>query len=253
MKVFSICGYSDSGKTTTAERLIRELEARGYKVGSIKEIHYEGFALDNDPAGDTSRHRMAGASLVTARGLYETDVLFPGKLDAMKILSFYGGFDYVLCESVRELPVPMIVTAASMEDLDKNWNDFVFCVSGKIADEIGEHKGIPAISALADAVALADMVESTVYDMLPNVAPVACGLCGSDCRCMGIKMLRGEASREDCVAGSGPEVYIGDTRIALVPFVQKALNGVVTGFVKELKGYQESAEIVIKIKQQNHD
>lgn len=239
MKVFSICGYSDSGKTTTAELIIRELTARGYSVGSVKEIHAEGFAMDSSPASDTARQRGAGSGLVTARGLAETDVMFPGKLEMKKILRFYDGFDYVICESVRELPVPMILTAGSTEDLEKNWNDFVFCVSGGIADGIGAYKGLPALSALTEASALADLIEEKVFDMLPQADPEICGLCGYDCRRMGLRILRGEAARGDCQCGEGPEIYIDGQRITLVPFVQKAVQGVVMGVLRELKGFKD--------------
>jgi len=248
MKAFSICGYSDSGKTTTVEYIIRGLTAKGYTVGSVKEIHAEDFALDGQPTGDTARQRAAGASLVTARGLSETDVMFPGKLDMRKILSFYDGFDYVICESVRDLPMPMIVTAGSTEDLDKNWNDFIFCVSGRIADGLGEYRGVPAISVMNDPEALLRLIEETVYESLPNVDPGQCGACGGDCRRMGANILRGEAARGDCSAGQGMEILIDGKRIGLVPFVEKAFRGVVLGFVGELKGYRDGADVSIKVR-----
>ena len=37
---------------------------------------------------------MAGSQLVTARGMYETDILFQEKLDMDEILKFYN-HDYV--------------------------------------------------------------------------------------------------------------------------------------------------------------
>ena len=103
MKVFSVCGITKSGKTTTIEHIIRALSARGYKVGSVKEIHFEAFAIDADPTKNTARHRRAGSELVTARGANETDVLFPGRLDMRTILSFYHGFDYVVLEGVTDI------------------------------------------------------------------------------------------------------------------------------------------------------
>ena len=247
MKVFSICGYSDSGKTTTAEHIIRELTARGYKVGSVKEIHAEGFAIDGAPSSDTARQRGAGSTLVTARGLTETDVMFPGKLDMRKILRFYDGFDYVIGESVRELPVPMIVTAGTTEDLDKNWNPFIFCVSGVIADEISEYKGIPAISAMSAIKALTDLIEEKVFDMLPMADPAHCGLCGFDCHRMAARILSGESTRSACKCSEGPEIYLDGQRITLVPFVQAAFNDVVMGFIRNLKGYVEGADVDIKL------
>jgi len=118
MKAFSVIGFSQSGKTTTIECLIRELKSRGYKVGSVKEIHNESFALDADPVSNTYRYRMAGAELVTARGLSETDILFPEKLDLRRILSFYEGFDYVICEGVQDYPLPTIITVGTVQDLE---------------------------------------------------------------------------------------------------------------------------------------
>ena len=46
MKVFSVVGYSKSGKTTTIEQIIKELKKRNYSVGSVKDIHFEGFHLE---------------------------------------------------------------------------------------------------------------------------------------------------------------------------------------------------------------
>ncbi|MDR0469735.1 MAG: molybdopterin-guanine dinucleotide biosynthesis protein MobB [Peptococcaceae bacterium] len=248
MKAFSISGYSDSGKTTTAEHIIRELTSRGYKVGSIKEIHAEDFAIDGAPASDTARQRAAGSGLVIARGLAETDVMYPSKLDMQVILRFYEGFDYVLCESVRDLPMPMIVTAATVEDLDKNWNDFIFCVSGRVADEIGAYRDIPAISAMTGTAALADLIEKKVYEILPNTDPARCGICGLDCRRMGIGILRGEKKRSDCLCSSGPEIYMDGERVTLVPFVRDSFHDVVMGYVRHLKGYTEGAMVEIRIK-----
>jgi molybdopterin-guanine dinucleotide biosynthesis protein B len=49
-----------------AEAIIAELRRRNYRVGSVKDIHFEGFALDQEGT-NTHRHKMAGAELVTAR------------------------------------------------------------------------------------------------------------------------------------------------------------------------------------------
>ncbi|MCL2671823.1 MAG: molybdopterin-guanine dinucleotide biosynthesis protein MobB [Clostridiales bacterium] len=248
MKVFSVIGVSGSGKTTTIACVIRALTARGHRVGSVKEIHFEEFAIDTDPAGNTARHRRAGAALVTARGLHETDVLFPAMLDMRKILSFYEGFDYVVLEGVTDIPVPTIVAAHAVEDLEEKWGEFVFCVSGRLAERIAGYRGVPAISALADAEGLADLIERKVYALLPDFDPDCCTVCGSDCRAFGLRILRGEAKREDCVAGRGVELYVDGARIAMVPFVQNVLRGAALGIIRELDGYREGAEIAIQFR-----
>jgi len=213
MKVLSVCGISKSGKTTTIEHIIKGLTMRGYKVGSVKEIHFETFAIDPEPESNTFRHRQAGAGLVTARGYNETDVLFPAKLDMKKIFSFYEGFDYVVLEGVDDIPVPTIVTAHALEDLEQKWSEHVFCVSGKIAMELSQYGSVPAISATTDADALLDLIEQNVNDL----------------------------------ADRSVELYIGERRIVMVPFVQNVLRGTILGVVKELNGYIDGAEIIIKL------
>ncbi len=39
MKVFSVFGITQSGKTTTIEKIITELRKRRFTVGSVKKIY----------------------------------------------------------------------------------------------------------------------------------------------------------------------------------------------------------------------
>jgi len=62
LPVVSFVGKSNSGKTTLIEKVISELCARGYRVGSIKhDAHH--FEIDL-PGKDSYRHREAGARMV---------------------------------------------------------------------------------------------------------------------------------------------------------------------------------------------
>jgi formylmethanofuran dehydrogenase subunit E len=63
-KLFFVVGYKKVGKTTLIEKLIPELAARGYRVGTVKHHHSE-FPAETDSRGtDTWRHRQAGAKSV---------------------------------------------------------------------------------------------------------------------------------------------------------------------------------------------
>src|SRR5690554_4343904 len=115
MKVFSVVGITESGKTTTIENIIKELRKRNYTVGSVKEIHFEQFKIDVE-GSNTHRHKMAGSQLVTARGYYETDILFQNRLSMNEILNFYN-HDYVILEGVRDTCAPKIVTAHDVEGI----------------------------------------------------------------------------------------------------------------------------------------
>jgi len=157
MKVFSVYGISGSGKTTTIEYIIRELIRRGYTVGSVKDIHFEQFAMDT--AGtNTHRHKQAGAHPVTARGLKETDVMFDSRLPTDAVLRFYHQ-DFVVLEGTCEPDIPAVITGHTLDDLDRLDKPSVFAVSGKISAEIDEYNGVPAIDATSDIKKLVDLIE----------------------------------------------------------------------------------------------
>ena len=63
------------------------------------------------------------------------------------------------------------------------------------------------------------------------------------------EILAGRMKREDCKTDREKELklYIGGKEMTIVPFVQRILKTMVTGFVSNLHGYEEG-EIEIKIK-----
>ena len=244
MKVFSVAGYTKSGKTTTIEAVIKQLKKRGYSVGSVKDIHFEQFTIDTEGT-NTHRHKMAGSELVTARGLYETDVLFQERLDIEKIAEFYDT-DYLILEGVREANVPMILTADCIEDLDERYDGRVFMVSGKIADKIDRYKGLEAISAIQDVSKVVDLIEEVVFPMLPDFDPKCCNACGYHCRTLCHRIVAGLSSYEDCVVKNTQlQLTLNGKAITMVPFVEKILQNSILGVVSELDGYEKGASIGI--------
>lgn len=59
LPLIGIAGWSNSGKTTLIEKLVRHFAARGLRVATIKHSHHK-FEIDK-PGSDTARHRSAGA------------------------------------------------------------------------------------------------------------------------------------------------------------------------------------------------
>ena len=218
MKVFTILGTSGSGKTTTIEAAVAEMCRRGYRVGSVKEIHYEAFAIDPSPTSNTRRHRAAGAALVTARGYYETDLLYPEKLPMKEILRSYKGYDWVALEGVDDLPVPAVICTR-----DK-LRESAICVSGKLGAEGEEYQGLPAFNVLENAAALCDFLEAQVPDYLECYDPA------------------------DPDPGADIALTVDGKPLRMVPFVQKILRNAALGVVKELEGYREGAEVEIRLK-----
>ncbi len=247
MRIFSVFGITKSGKTTTAENLIRELTQRRYSVGSIKEIHYEAFAIDTEGT-NTDRHKKAGARLVTARGMHETDILFPEPLALEKILSFYD-HDFVVMEGVEDTCAPKIITAHSTDEVDERLDETVFALSGVLANTMSEYRGLPVIHPVHDAQRLADLVEEKVFQRLPDVHPDCCRACGFTCRELSGRILRGDAVRKDCVLDRAAiQLRVDGRDIPMVPFVQSLLRNALLGVAGELEGYRENGEIQVIIR-----
>lgn len=158
MKVFSVIGYSKSGKTTTIERIIPELRNRGYTVASVKEIHSHDFSLDT--AGtNTHRHRVAGSQVVVARGLNETGIIFNEKLGIRDILSFFS-HDFAVLEGVTDFDCPRVFCARSRDELQRRNDPLVVAISGVIANTMsGEYAGVPIFNSLEEAGCLVDLLE----------------------------------------------------------------------------------------------
>ena len=249
MKVFSVCGISGSGKTTTIEAIIGELVRRGYKVGSVKDIHNEQFVIDPTETSNTNRHKRAGASLVTARGFYETDILYQVQLPMDKVLDIYEreGYDWVALEGVDCIAVPTIITAYAQEDLTEKWSPMSIALSGRISAEMTEYNAKPSIDATTDPDKLTDLLELKVYNRLPNFPDECCMICGMNCNDLARAIVAGQKRRADCVADQGIELMINGRRIKMVPFVQEILTNAVLGVVSTLEGYEKRADIEIKL------
>ncbi len=249
MKAIAVNGITLSGKTTVCETIIRELRKRGYRVGSVKEIHYESFQIDADPNSNTHRHREAGAQLVTARGLNETDILYQSKLPIEEILKLYD-HDYVILEGVSDCNVPRILTAHKAQEVEERIDCRAVLVSGVIANSnVTEVHGLPVINALKDADALVEFVIEHAFEPLPSFDPKCCSACGHTCRELAGMIAHSTAKREDCVLTSMDiELKINGQRIDMVPFVQKILKNAVMGVVTELSGFNKNSEIEIKFK-----
>lgn len=223
MKIITVFGYSGSGKTTTIEEIIKELTGRGYSVGTVKDIHNEEFSMDNEGT-NTDRHKKAGATLVAARGLAETDILYQSQLPIQDILKHYNQ-DYVILEGDSGASAPMIITGKSVQELDEKFKQSegrtVIAVSGVVSTMLQTYKKLPVIDGLTEIVKLVDLIEEKAMDWDGNPSGVV-----------------------DTV------LTINGREIPLLPFIRNMLGNIVIGSVKELKGYKEGAEIVVKIRKQ---
>ena len=102
--VLHIVGFKKVGKTTLIEKLVGELSARGFRVGTVKHHHSE-FPAEVDTAGtDSWRHRRAGAQTV-ALMTPDRVALFREANDGdslERILPYFDGRDIVIVEGLHE-------------------------------------------------------------------------------------------------------------------------------------------------------
>ncbi len=200
MKVLSVVGYSQTGKTTTIEKIIFELKKRNYSVGAIKYIHHHNFTLDKEGT-NTYRFKMAGADIVTALGEVETAIFYKEKIDVYELLKHYYQ-DFVIIEGIRDINCPKILTADNLMDIKEEKDYSTYLISGKIADEINEYEGIKAISVYQDIKGLVDFIEENTFELLPDYSEDYCNLCGYSCRKLCELILKGEKDRSHCLLKS---------------------------------------------------
>ena len=247
MKLIMIKGITKTGKTTTAEAMIGELRRRGFSVGSVKDIHFEAFTMETE-GSNTDRHKKAGAQPVTARGLRETDVMFDHTLDIEDILDYYKQ-DYVVLEGDSGANCPVIITGRTVEELDDQFNEQTIAVSGVISETLENYRNLPIINGMKEIEKLVDLIEEKTPERMPNYSADCCKACGTDCRGMLARILRGTGSLSECILkGQNVELRINGEEIPMVPFVKSMVRSVTEAMVGELDGYEEGAEIIVKIK-----
>ncbi len=115
----SIVGRHNSGKTTLIEKLISELVARGFDVGSVKHHSHVGFEIDI-PGKDSYRHRHAGTTetVIACPGQMARIQTVRGEVECNEIVASMPGHDIVIVEGYRKSGLPTIEIMRSGNDAD---------------------------------------------------------------------------------------------------------------------------------------
>lgn len=111
--MIGFAGFSGSGKTTFLEKLVKELIARGLRVGVIKHDGH-GFQMDHE-GKDTHRYRIAGANCVGISSANGWAILGQKEVtpDAMRQAMLAGckddgRLDLILVEGYKHASFPKI-------------------------------------------------------------------------------------------------------------------------------------------------
>lgn len=107
--VISLVGRPDCGKTTLLEKLIPELNRRGYRVGTIKH-HVHRFDMDRR-GKDTWRHKQAGAKVVALSSPSGLGIIRDAEEDAPieeLVARYFDDVDLVITEGYKREAMPKI-------------------------------------------------------------------------------------------------------------------------------------------------
>ncbi|MBN1330748.1 MAG: molybdopterin-guanine dinucleotide biosynthesis protein B [Candidatus Heimdallarchaeota archaeon] len=164
MKIFTVIGYTNSGKTTTLVEIIKELVTLGKKVNTIKAIHIDEFTIDTE-GKDSWLHKQAGATSVGIRSGIETTIMYQKKMTVKEMIPFFKG-DYLILEGfTNEKFIPKILCAKSIDEIDHRFDDTVFALSGVISNEYNEFKNVQVVNALSEIKKLINLIEKHAIDV----------------------------------------------------------------------------------------
>lgn len=106
-RVAALLGPSGCGKTTLAERLVRTLGERGYRVGVVKSARHHDAPADRTGA-DTARAASAGAVAVAGAFADGVVIRLPRASLALLLETLAPSCDLVLVEGFHDAPLPAL-------------------------------------------------------------------------------------------------------------------------------------------------
>lgn len=249
MIAFQIVGRTNSGKTTTATTIINRLAQRKQSVASIKSVHSTRFKLDQ-PGKDTALLAQAGASPVVAASNHETDFMYYQVMDFKTIASKFNT-DWLVVEGFNDFPLPKIVCAKSMSELEEMVDRRTMAISGVISHDIAEYKKIPVLDSQQpeELDILMNLIDQKTFPLLPYVDDACCQQCGLTCSRLVQAIVQGEKTYHDCKINRGTvQLKIDGKQIAMVPFVQNILRNTITAIASLLDGWEANKKIEITLR-----
>ena len=116
MKIVSIVGRKNTGKTSLTVKVIEELTKRGYNVASIKHSHHT-MEMDKENT-DTWKHKQAGSNVVVGIGS-TTFFNVKKEMDLNRLLFLIKHMDFVdfvIIEGFKKYNYPKIATSPDVVD-----------------------------------------------------------------------------------------------------------------------------------------
>ncbi len=235
MKVVGIIGYSNAGKTSVVEDLVKYLKEKGLTVSTAKSSTHE-----INPDKDTERHFAMGAEKVVGVDPKLFHIL-KRKGDLFRELL---GCDFAILEGFKKRKGYMKVLVAQDEGDLELVDDYTFIVTGnEELKEAAERKGAVF---LKDSGELYEMIESSAFRKLPEENCKRCGR--RRCSELAREIFEGTAKDAECAYLTDQVVLEVDGKaVTLSPFVQEVVDKTVRGLVGTLRN-GEGKEIKLQLR-----
>ncbi len=166
----AVVGAKKSGKTTTAESIVRELAKRGYKVAAVKHVSEPDFTIDT-PGKDTWRFAQAGAKTIVSVAANEIATIEKAPLEKTNlktILQKCRGNDIIVVEGFKKTVaktrnIAKVVVTKSEDEVKNAVAAYVpiLAFSGPYSTK-NLFPEIPYVDGVADIEKLADIIEKKI-------------------------------------------------------------------------------------------
>lgn len=226
MKIASVVGKKNTGKTSLTVKIIEELTRRGYNVASIKHSHHS-IEMDKENT-DTWKHKQAGANLVVGVG---STTFFNARKEhdlnrILYLLKHFGNFDFVIIEGYKSYNYPKIITSPNVRDeyTIKEVDSFTIDAQG-----VSE---------------LADLIEERGHDIVATLFANNCGY--NDGEAIAAEIRNGNLNVEDL---DDVQAYlsIDEKVVGLNRFVSDYIKQSILGVISTLNLEEYGVENVNKI------
>ena len=231
MRIISIVGLKNTGKTSLTGKIIKELTNREFKVASIKHSHHQ-MEMDHEGT-DTYKQMEAGSGFVVGIG-GRTYFNINERFDLERILfliKIIENPDFVVIEGFKAYPYAKIATCEEVKDeyTIKVVNSF------EITDD--------------ELLELVDLVEERSYDILETLFVNECGY--NDASLIGQAFAQGKLDYNPETQAE-VNLAIDGVNIGLNRFVSDYLKQTIFGVLTPLKikeyGVENFDDIDITIK-----
>ena len=226
MKIVSIVGRKNTGKTSLTVKVIEELTKRGYKVASIKHSHHT-MEMDRENT-DTWKHKEAGSKVVVGIG---STTFFNIRQDMdlnrlLYLIKHMDNVDYVVIEGFKSYNYPKIAT------------------SPEVVDEY-TIKQVDSFTITQEGVSeLVDLIEQRGHDIVDTLFANNCGFNNGEAIAKEIR--EGNLKVEDL-----DDVYsylsIDNKVVGLNRFVSDYLKNTILGIISTLNLEEYGVEDIEKV------